>query len=201
MRGIAILFLAVLAFVLPVAALADDIEVRDARIETFEEGLALNADFAFDINPRLAEAVKGGVPLYFVVDFELTRPRWWWFDEKTLSRRHQVRLSYHPVSRQYRLASGMIQQSFASLDEALAVLHRLRNWVVVEKASSLQEAVYEVAVRMRLDLNLLPRPFQVSAVTSRDWRLESPWKRFAYRHAPAAAPSDPREPRREEGAK
>jgi hypothetical protein len=201
MRGIAILIVAALAFALPPCALADDIEVREVRVEPLDEGLALSADFAFDINPRLAEAVKGGVPLYFVVEFELTRPRWWWFDEKTQSRRHQVKLSYHPVSRQYRLATGVIQQSFASLDEALAVLHRLRNWVVIEKAVALQEAVYEVAVRMRLDLNLLPRPFQVSAVTSRDWRLESPWKRFTYRHAPTVAPVELREPRREEGDK
>src|SRR5262249_45762021 len=101
MRCIALLMAVMLALVVPAAARADDIEVRDARLEPGDEGLVLDADFGFDINARLAEAVKGGVPLYFVVEFELTRPRWYWFDEKTLTRRHQVRLSYHPVSRQY----------------------------------------------------------------------------------------------------
>lgn len=195
MRGIAIMVLAMLALLAGPGARADGIEVRDARLEAVDDGIALNADFAFEFNPRLAEAVRGGVPLYFVVEFELTRPRWWWFDEKTVAKRHQVKLSYHPLTRQYRLAAGVIQQSFGSLEEALVVLRRLRNWIVVEKSSPLQEAPYEVALRMRLDLTLLPKPFQVSALTSGDWRLESPWKRFIYRGVPTA------EPRRDEADK
>lgn len=198
MRCIALLTVVVLALLASVGARADDIEVRDVRIESVEEGLALNADFGFDLNPRLAEAVRGGVPLYFVVEFDLMRPRWWWFDEKTVSRRNQVKLSFHPLSRQYRLASGVIQQSFASLDEAVAVLRRVRNWIVVEKSAPLQDAVYEASLRMRLDLTLLPRPFQVSALTSRDWRLESPWKRFNFRPGTALAPAEPREPKRDD---
>src|SRR2546430_10077923 len=43
-----------------------------------------------------------GVPLYFRVDFELKRPRWYWVDEKAASKRLQLRLSYHALSRQYR---------------------------------------------------------------------------------------------------
>lgn len=188
MRGIAFIVLAMLALLAGPGARADEVEVRDARLEAVDDGIALNADFAFEFNPRLAEAVRGGVSLYFVVEFELTRPRWWWFDEKTVAKRHQVKLSYHPLTRQYRLAAGVIQQSFGSLEEALAVLRRLRNWIVVEKSSPLQEAPYEAALRMRLDLTLLPKPFQVSALTSRDWRLESQWKRFTYRGVPPAEP-------------
>lgn len=203
MRAIALLVLAWLAALSVAAARADEIEVREVRLEAGEEGLALHADFAFDFNARLAEAVKGGVPLYFAFEFELTRPRWWWFDEKTVARRNHVKLSYHPLSRQFRLASGVIQQSFATLDEALDVLRRVRHWLVVEKSSALQESTYDAAVRMRLDLALLPKPFQVSALTSRDWRLESPWKRFTYRHAPAqgAAQPEPREPKRDDPEK
>jgi len=196
MRGIAVLLCACAILVASPFARADEIEIRNVRIDAIEEGLALHADFAFELNPRLAEAVKGGVPLYFVVEFELTRPRWWWFDEKSVAARNTVKLSYHPLSRQYRLASGVIQQSFATLDEAVAVLRRVRNWIVVEKSAPLQDAIYEAALRMRLDLTLLPRPFQVSALTSRDWRLESTRKRFTYR---PGAPLTPAEPRQDDG--
>src|SRR2546430_15791273 len=68
-----------------------------------------------------------GVPLYFRVDFELKRPRWYWVDEKAASKRLQLRLSYHALSRQYRLSTGLLQQNFATLDEALNVLKRLRS--------------------------------------------------------------------------
>jgi hypothetical protein len=191
MRRIALLFLSILALLAAAGTRADEIEITRVRLEAGEEGLALHADFAFEFNARLADAVKGGVPLYFVVDFELTRPRWWWFDDKTAAKRNQIKLSYHPLSRQYRLASGVIQQSFGSLDEALQVLRRVRSWIVVEKSAPLQDSVYEAAVRMRLDLTLLPKPFQVSALTSRDWHLESGWKRFTYRNVAQAAPAEP----------
>ena len=172
-------------------ARADEIEVREARLAPAEEGLALSAEFAFDFNPRLAEAVANGIPLYFAVEFELTRTRWWWFDEKAAAKRMQLRLSYHALSRHYRLSTGLLQQNFSTLQEALAVLRRVRNWTVVDRAAPLAEGSYEAAVRMRLDANLLPKPFQLSAITSRELTLESPWKRFAFQMVPV----EPREAR------
>ena len=107
--------------------------MRDVALRSVDEGLALDADFAFELTPRLAEVVANGVPLYFRVDFELTRSRWYWFDETAASRRLQLRLSYHALSRQYRLSTGALQQSFPTLEEALDVLKRVRNWLVVDR--------------------------------------------------------------------
>jgi len=180
-------FLAV-ALLFQAPAFGEDIDVRDAHLHAVEEGLALDADFAFDLTPRLADVVANGVPLYFQVEFELTRPRWYWFEEKTASKRLQLRLSYHALSRQYRLSTGLLQQSFPTLEEALNVLKRVRNWVVVERSVELSDSDYEAAVRMRLDTTLLPKPFQLSALTSRELHLESAWRRFivpAPEHAPA----------------
>jgi hypothetical protein len=133
--------------------------------------------------------VANGVPLHFVVEFEMTRPRWWWFDEATASRETQWRLSYHALSRQYRLSSGALHQYFGTLDQALEVMRRLRNWLGLERSVRLTGAQYEVAVRMRLDTAQLPRPLQVSALTNRGLRLESPWKRFLYLPPASAAAS------------
>jgi hypothetical protein len=197
MRGIAFLrnlFAACLyggAFAVAAAAAfsvhADEIEVAEARLSATEDGIVLAADFAFELNPRLAEVVTNGVPLYFVVEFELTRPRWYWFDEKAAAKRIQLRLSYHPLSRHYRLSTGVLQQNYPTLEEALNVLRRVRNWLVVERGASLADANYEAAVRMRLDTTLLPKPFQLSAITSRELNLESPWRRFTFR-PPAVLP-------------
>jgi hypothetical protein len=188
--------LALLAAVLAAAsARADEIEVRDARLRATEEGLVLDADFWFDLTPRLADVVANGVPLYFRVEFELTRRRWYWFDENAASRRLQVRLSYHALSRQYRLSTGLLQQNFATVEEALNVLRRVRNWLVVERVVALSEGEYEAAVRMRHDVSLLPKPFQLSALTGRDLHLESAWRRFTVRGLEQApAPVESREP-------
>jgi len=178
-------------------ASANEIAVGDLKLRTAEEGLVLDAEFAFDLTPRLAEVVSSGVPLHFRVDFELTRRRWYWFDETAASSRLELRLSYHALSRQYRLSTGSLQQSFASLDEALNALKRIRNWLVVDRTVTFADADYEAAVRMRFDTTLLPKPFQLSALTSRELQLESPWRRFTVRSPrQLPAPVESREPRK-----
>jgi hypothetical protein len=191
-------FLLLLGALLGAGARADDIEVRETSVQAVEEGLVLNAEFAFELTPRLADIVANGVPLYFMVEFELGRRRWYWVDEKTAARQLQLRLSYHPLSRQYRLSTGLLQQNYGTLGEALNVLRRVRNWLVVDRSVTLSDADYDAAVRMRLDIAQLPRPFQLSALTSRELHLESPWKRFTVRspqHLPA-----PVEAREQKGA-
>lgn len=168
-----------------------EIEVRQVALRATEEGLVLDADFAFELTPRLAEVVANGVPLYFRVEFELIRRRWYWFDDTTAVRRLQVRLSYHALSRQYRLSTGLLQQNFATLEDALNVLKRVRNWLVVERSVPLS-GDYEAALRMRHDVSLLPKPFQLSALTARDLHLDSAWHRFTVRaleQAPAPVES------------
>lgn len=197
MRRLALLtgFLACLAVALSPALGADEIGIREAKLKAVDDGLALDADFDFELTPRLADVVSNGVPLYFRVEFELTRRRWYWFDEQTASRSLQLRLSYQPLLRQYRLSSGPLQQSFATLDEALNVLKRVRNWLVVDRTVSFSRTDYEAAVRMRLDTTMLPKPFQLSALTSRDLQLESSWKRFTVRSPrQLPAPVESREP-------
>lgn len=173
---------------------AEEPQVAAAGLRAVEDGLVLDADFDFELSPRLAEVVASGVPLYFDTEFEFGRRRWYWFDEKVASKKLQVRLSYHPLSRQYRLASGPLQQTYSSLEDALGVLRRLRGWLVVDRSIGFSDANYEAAVRFRLDTTLLPKPFQVSALTTRELHLETPWKRFivrAPRHLPAPVEQRP----------
>lgn len=188
-------FAALFVLVFAVAKADADIEVREASMHAVEDGLVLDADFTLELTPRLTEVVANGVPLYFRVEFELTRRRWYWFDERAASRQLQLRLSYHALSRQYRLSTGLLQQNFATLEEALNVLKRIRHWLVVDRTVTFADADYEAALRMRLDTTLLPKPFQLSALTSRELHLESPWKRFVV-HSPQQlpAPVESREP-------
>lgn len=198
MRGVAWVT-GLVALLLCSFARADDITVREARVRVVEEGIVLDADFDFELTPRLAEVLSNGVPLYFSVNFELTRRRWYWWNETAAERELQLRLSYHALSRHYRLSTGTLQRSFATLDEALDVLKHLRGWLVIDRTVTFANADYDAAVRMRLDTALLPKPFQLSALTSRDLHLESPWQRFVV-HSPQQlpAPVESREPRRAE---
>jgi hypothetical protein len=39
---------------------------------------------------------------------------------------------------------------------------------------------YQAAVRIRLDTNQLAKPFQVNAINSKSWNLQSDWYRFEF---------------------
>ena len=39
---------------------------------------------------------------------------------------------------------------------------------------------YDAAIRLRLDVNQLPKPFQVDALASREWTLTSDWYRWSF---------------------
>lgn len=176
----------------PVLAWAAEIDIVDPQISAGEDGYVLSADFRFELNPRLEEAVSKGVVLHFVTEFELSRARWYWLDENLVSRSQTCRLSYHALTRQYRLSTGGLHQSFQTLSEATKVLSRLRNWSVIDKndKSVRPGEAYAASLRLRLDVTQLPRPFQISALGNKDWSLGSDWKNWPVTLAPAAAPAE-----------
>jgi hypothetical protein len=148
-------------------------------------GLVLNATFEFEMPQALEEAVLKGIAIYFNTEFELYRKRWYWLDRKILDSRLTYRLSYSPLTRQYRLARGGLSQPFDSLEEALNLLKSVRQWKVVESGVLSARDDYDAQVRMRLDVTQLPKPFQVNAITSREWNLASDWRELAVPVEPA----------------
>ena len=142
-------------------------------------GVVLNATFEFEMPQVLEEAVTKGIAIYFNIEFELFRKRWYWLDRQISSSTLTYRLSYSPLTRQDRLARGGLSQPFDSLDEALGLLKSVRQWKVIEPGVLSPRDDYEAQVRMRLDVTQLPKPFQVNAITSREWNLASDWRELA----------------------
>ncbi|PSB92434.1 hypothetical protein BZL35_00677 [Candidatus Pandoraea novymonadis] len=167
--------------------LADnEIQVREARIKSVDSGWALDARFAFDLNNNLEDAVKRGISLYFTTDFELTRSRWYWFDQKVVNSSKSVRLWFQPLTQQYRVSSnGGLQLTFYSLSDALVMVRNVSGWRIIEEGLVKRDNVYHASVRMRLDNALMPKPFQINAVNNRDWKMSSDWARFLF--VPAAS--------------
>ncbi len=159
---------------------ADTIAVRSAELRVDEDTYVLNAEFDLAINPTLEEALQKGVPLYFVFEFELLRPRWYWLDEKALGFSTQYRVSYNVLTRQYRVASGLLGQTFDALDEVERFLSRVTSRPVGNRDQLVAGMRYEAAVRLRFDVNQLPKPFQVNALASREWSLQSEWYRWSF---------------------
>ena len=180
---LAVLLVFFLGAAAPPAA-AEGIEVKRAALVAAEEGYFLEAEFDFTLTHVLEDALNKGIPLYFSLEFALTRPRWYWFNEKIFETRQLYRVSYNALTRQYRVGVGTLYQNFATLPEAMAFLARARLRDVAELGALAKGANYAAELRMRLDTSQLPRPFQVSAVGSRDWNVSSDWYRWTVTVSP-----------------
>ena len=86
------------------------------------------------------------------------------------------RLSYSPLTRQFRLSRGALAQPFDTLGEALATVRTVRGWKVADRAVAEVHDHLLPRVRLRLDTTMLPKPFQVDSLTNHDWALASGWQ-------------------------
>ncbi len=161
-------------------ARAGSIEPQRAALTPGEDGYTLSAEFTVDLGNRLEDAVARGVPLYFNLEFVLERSRKYWVNEHITTRSLGYRLAYSSLTRQYRLTTGNLHQNFGSLAEAMRVVGRIAALPVLEKDALKNGESYEAAVRLALDRNQLPKPFQVDAIMDRDLQVETKVLRWQF---------------------
>jgi hypothetical protein len=166
--------------VFSVTASAEGIKITSVELERVDSDWLLNAAFQIELSPGLEDAVQKGVVLYFQTEFELTRSRWYWFEEKLASTQRQTRLSYQPLTQQYRIASEGFTFSAKTISEALQAIGSIGGWRVIDNSHIDPAKSYIAGLRMTLDLSKLPKPFQVNALNNRDWNVSSDWLRFPF---------------------
>ena len=155
------------------AAALNALNIKAADLVPTEDAYALSAAFDLNFGPVVEEALNKGVPLTFLIEFQVVSPRKYWFDDEVVTTSTRVVLSYHALSRQYLINRESHQQSFSSLSEAKEELSRLHDWVVLEKALLKKGEAYNAALRIRLDHSQLPKPLQVEALGSESWEMVS----------------------------
>jgi hypothetical protein len=159
---------------------AEGIKIKSFELERVDSDWLLNASFQIELSPGLENAVQKGVVLYFQTDFELTRARWYWFDEKPVVAQRQTRLSYQPLTQQYRIASDGFTFSAKTISEALQAVGSIGGWRVIDNEQLDPNKAYTASLHMVLDLSKLPKPFQVNALNNRDWNISSDWLRIPF---------------------
>jgi Domain of unknown function (DUF4390) len=161
-------------------ARADVVPVKSAELQLSEGDLVLSADFNVALTPALEEALEKGIPLYFTIDFEFARTRWYWTDEKLAQWSITHRVSYNALTRQYRVSNGPLGQHFESLEEVQRFIGRVSSRPIARAETLTRGVKYDAAIRFKLDVNQLPKPFQVNALASREWQLASDWHRWTF---------------------
>lgn len=110
----------------------ESMQVKSIQLDLSPDdgAVLLSAQFVIDLSAALKDAIERGLPLHFLTEYEIYRPRLLWFDEQTVEGQLEWRLSYHALTRQYHLSSARGSESFATLDEAIAQMTSLRDWTV-----------------------------------------------------------------------
>lgn len=169
-----------------VTARAGEPEVLQASLQRSQEGLFLSARLNLQPTAAVEDALLRGVPLYFVWEADVLRERWYWTDKRLASAVRTWRLVYQPLTRRWRLslandngsgggASGLqyaLHQNYDSLAEALASIGRVARWKIADAGRLDTDSAERVEWRFRLDLGLLPRPFQIGMANQSEWVIE-----------------------------
>ena len=191
---------------------AGEAVLTQLRVERADDGVYLTAVMQFDLPFVVEDALLKGIPMYFVLQSEITRERWYWTDSIAASAARTLRLAYQPLTRRWRVniapglmassgAGGLrstLNQNYDTLPEALAAIQRVARWRIASSAELEPQAVYKLQLGFKLDLSQLPRPFQIGVAGQRDWDISMNHKqRLAPEPAallPAAASSAEKAP-------
>ena len=161
-------------------ALAAEAQIKKIEPLINEGHLTMDLDVGLKLSSIVLEAAERGVPLYFTLDVKIKAPRWWWLDKSIIDTSLTRRMSYNTLTQQWRVATGDLYLPVASLQEALAVMEKVRGWPVAPLDRFEPNVRYEGVVRIRLDTTHLARPLQLDARNRGAWSLASPWKPFDF---------------------
>ena len=177
-RALRAWLLALLALCLSTAASASSPVqlLRDA------EGLSLSARLNPELPDELQAVLLRGVPLHFVWQAQVRRPRWYWTAEYLVSVQRVVRVAYQPLTRRWRVSvsSGplyevstgtALHQNLDSFADALAAATSVSRWRLLAADELPKGAALRVEFEFRLDDGLLPRPFQLLAPQNEGWSV------------------------------
>lgn len=175
-----------LAIWLPVQA--QPLSVVQEELLRTPEAVHLTARIHIVPGPLVEDALLRGVPLYFAWRADVIRPRWYWTDRRVASAHRTLRLAYQPLTRRWRVSlsnepgdgnsgAGLqyaLHQNFDNLAEALAGVGRVYRWKIADGAGVAggDPGDYRVDWSMRLDLSLLPRPFQIGVGNQPEWNIQ-----------------------------
>lgn len=155
-------------------AAADEMQLMQSMLEPRGRDLYLSMSWEFDLPETLVDSLRRGIPLYFVCEVNLQSKRWYWFDRDLADLELVQRISFSPLTRQYRFSRGGLSQTYDRLEQILPITRHLIGWRIAD-SSVLEDSSLELEVRMRLDSSRLPKPLQVVVGGNSDWSLDSGW--------------------------
>lgn len=171
MQGLLPVLLLCCAFLLPVAAHAQGVELATLKTSRAEGGLDLEFVARVTLPRTVDDALHSGVPVYFVAEAQLFRNRWYWRDERVARVSRSWRVAYQPLTGAWRVGLGGLNQTYASLAEALAAASSSAGWKLADLAQLDTDKSFYIEFSYRLDTTQLPGPMQFGLGGQSDWSV------------------------------
>jgi hypothetical protein len=157
-------------------ALDGVLEVRSAYVNIDNGVFLLHARIEYPVNPAIRDALRDGVTLTFDLDTRVDRERRFWFNANIVELTLRRELAYHAVSDRYvvRDVKSDEQQTFPTLEEALADLGKVDGWPILVEPQ-LNGGSYVISVRAGVRRGKLPASLRVLLFWADDWHRVSEW--------------------------
>ncbi len=157
-------------------ALDGVLEVRSAYVNVDNGVFLLHARVEYPVSPAIREALRDGVTLTFDLDTRIDRERRFWLNANIVELTLRRELAYHAVSDRYvvRDVRSNEQQTFPTLEEALAYLGKVDGWPILVEPQ-LDGGNYVVSVRAGVRRGRLPASLRALMFWANDWHRVSEW--------------------------
>lgn len=169
-----------------VLARADTVppDISSMQLTRTEDGVFLSANLQFELPGQVEDALRQGIPMYFIAEAQVQRERWYWSDQQLGIATRYYRITHQPLTKRWRLhisnsaftgGSGtglVLGQTYEQLEDAIAAIQRIYRWKILEPAQLGSTSGVSVQLRFRVDLSSLPRPLQIGALGRSGWNLQ-----------------------------
>jgi len=158
------------------------VQLGEVQLERGDDGIYISTSLDFELSSGLVDAIDHGLPLTFVLQAEVMRERWYWYDKRLVLSERYIRLSYQPLSRRWRVlvsaqapgAGGLgmtLGNSYDSLADAMQAVKKVNRWKVAGLDTLDKISKQRLDLRFRLDLTQLPQALQFGSQASSDWNI------------------------------
>jgi hypothetical protein len=167
------------AWLLPASGYADSfaVEIEHAEIILQDDSYVLSAAINYQLSPRALDALKNGIPLFWILQVKVQQQRDYLWDRTVVDKNIRYRIQYHALLNMYRVRNETLGGvfNFSTLSAALDLMSTVRDFRIMDKTEIASGKDYLAKIKVTLDRNALPLPLRPIAYANPQWYLSSDW--------------------------
>ena len=154
-----------------------ELEILSAYAVPSHGVIMLSARVAYPRSDLLTASLKDGVTLSFDLECIVSRHRRVWFDVEAVDVVRHRELTYHVVTDRYLLRDidAGTQESFPSLEAALASLGAVEEWPIAVDSQLHGDGPWQIALRAGVRRGHMPDALRALMFWSDAWHRTSDW--------------------------